>query len=268
MSASTAFSLFSRSLSVRFIQGYRYLDRCGECLIRLEGALDTDWILTETSPTSGSMKNQTLGMALSFNSEGFTVKQSDFLEFNIFLDQSCKIHDILWRTLDVNKINTPSVTSQYQLGFDEEKADAAEEYLLSMKLCQAEEGLVQAMGGKQHAIQFVVVTQVGSTAQDTSVERRRRFQAGVVRQERQPSFDARLLQRARTLSSKQRDALVALMRMKRQHPEIKPFAVQFDLEDSLDTELLTREFNALDFIKEARDWSDNLLNTIVKLRKG
>ena len=268
MPASTAFSLLSLSFSLRFIQGYRYLDRCGECLIRLEDTLDTGWIPMETSPTSGSMKNETLGMALSFNSEGLTVKQSGFLDFDIFLDQSCKTYEILWRALDVNRINTPALTIQYQLGFDEEKGDAAEEYLLSMKLCQAEKGLLQAIGGKQQAIQFVVVTQVGPTTQDVPVERRRRFQAGVVRQERQPSFNARLLQRARTLGSKQHDALVALMRMKRQHPEIKPFAVQFDLEDSLDMELPTREFDALDFIKEARDWSDDLLNAIVKLRKG
>ena len=202
MPASTAFSLFSLSFSLRFIQGYRYLDRCGECLIRLEDALDTAWIPVEASPTSGSMKNESLGMALSFNSEGFSVKQSDFLDFDIFLDQSCKAYETLWRALDINRINTPAVISQYQLGFDEDKADEAEEYLLSMKLCQAEKGLLQAMGGKQHAIQLVVVTQVEPKARDAPVERRRRFQAGVVRQERQPGLDARLLQRARTLSSK------------------------------------------------------------------
>ena len=36
--------------SVRFVQGYRYLDRCGEALIKLENSLHEGWIPTEPTP--------------------------------------------------------------------------------------------------------------------------------------------------------------------------------------------------------------------------
>lgn len=268
MPATTAFSLFSLGFSVRFIQGYRYLDRCGECLIRLEDSLDSAWIPVETSPTSGSMKNEVLGMTLTFNSEGMSVKQAEYLDFDNFLDQTCIAYETLWRALEISRINTPALNIQYQLGFDEDQVDAAEKYLLSMGLCQTRDEVLRAMGGVQTAIQFVLVSQVAPDSQGRRSERRRRLQAGVVRQERQPSFDARLLQRARTLSSRQSDAFRAVMQLKKRHPTIQPLAVQFGFEDSLDQEVSTREFNAPDFVDEAYAWAKQLLQSILALRGG
>ena len=104
MSTSIQFNLFSMQLSVRFIQGYRYLDRCGECLIRLEAALEHSWIPVETSPNSGSMKNEAVGLSMIFNSEGLNVRQAEYLAFELFQDQSCKAYDVLWRTLEIERI--------------------------------------------------------------------------------------------------------------------------------------------------------------------
>jgi hypothetical protein len=55
--------------SVRFLQGYRYLDKCGEALIKLENVLDKGWLPVEVSPKSGNIKNDQLGMTVAFSSE-------------------------------------------------------------------------------------------------------------------------------------------------------------------------------------------------------
>jgi hypothetical protein len=39
------------SFTVRFVQGYRFLDRCGDAIIRLEETLDEGWIPGELVPT-------------------------------------------------------------------------------------------------------------------------------------------------------------------------------------------------------------------------
>ena len=60
-------------------------------MIRLEESLDEGWIPVEASPTSGSIKNEPLGMGVNFNSEGMNVRQSEYLLFESFKDQSCKV---------------------------------------------------------------------------------------------------------------------------------------------------------------------------------
>jgi hypothetical protein len=147
MGAPTQFSLFGLQVSVRFIQGYRYLDRCGECLIRLEDKLDEGWIPVETSPTSGTMKNETIGLTITFNSEGMNLRQAEYLEFDTFRDQSCKAYDILWRLLAIERISAPTLRVWYQMGFDEDREDDAEQYLLTMSLYQTDQRLLKAMGG-------------------------------------------------------------------------------------------------------------------------
>jgi hypothetical protein len=147
MSAPTGFEFQSVQLSLRFIRGYRYLDRCGECLVRLEDVLEDGWIPSEASPTSGTMRNEPLGMGLIFNSEGMNVRQSEYMAFEEFADQACKIYETVWRVLGIERISTPSLVVFYQKGFDEDQEDDAERYLLEMKICRADEELLKTMGG-------------------------------------------------------------------------------------------------------------------------
>ena len=186
----------------------RYLDRCGECLVRLEDRLDSGWIPVETSPTSGSMKNEPLGLALSFNSEGVNVRQTLFLDSVVFLDQSCTIYDTLRKTLEIDRIATPSLRVFYQVGFAEDQVDAAERALLEMNLCEVNANLLNAMGGENFAVQLTTVTRDRSQIQQLGAQLRRRFQAVVVRQERQHTVDSRLFAQARSLGKKQADAIV------------------------------------------------------------
>lgn len=261
------FEVFSSLVSLRFIQGYRYLDRCGECLIRLEDALESGWIPVETTPTSGSMKNESLGMGLSFNTEALTVRQTEFIRFDLFMDQACKIYDTVRRVLEINRINIPALQVLYQKGYELEQVDDAERHLIDAGLCTIAPELLSAMGGEQASIQFAVVTQVTEATDELPLERRRRLQANIVRQEKQVPFDQRLLSRSRWLGPKQRDAIVALQALRKQHPIYSPIAVQFEVEDSLDMELATADFNMRDFLVRGKQWADDTLENLVAKRR-
>jgi hypothetical protein len=268
MSTPTQFSLYSLQVSVRFIQGYRYLDRCGDCLIRLEEALDDGWITHETSPTSGSMKNDPQGMSITFNSEGLNVRQAEYLMFDTFKDQSCKAYDILSRTLTIERVSAPTMRIWYQKGFDENQEDDAEQYLLNMSLCKTDAKLLEAMGGRQAAMQFTIITEHAGLLNDASVDWRRRLQANVVKQVRQQNFDSRFLQRTRALGKKQGDAIRAMQAMKKRQPDLAPIAVQLEVEASLDMELSTRELIMPDFITQSKEWADELKDSVVSPRRS
>src|SRR4051812_34957603 len=86
--------------SARFTQGYRYLDRCGEAMVRLERNLDKGWITGDINPSAGNMRNYTLGLTAKFSSETVLVDQSEFIAYDSFKDQSCKMFETLWRTFE------------------------------------------------------------------------------------------------------------------------------------------------------------------------
>jgi hypothetical protein len=268
MGSAKDFKLHTIQISVRFIQGYRYLDRCGECMIRLEEALDKNWIPTETSPTSGTMKNDFMGMRLTFNSEGLTIRQSEYLEVESFKDQSCTTYDVLWRALEVGRVTTPALLLSYQKGFEENEEDQAEQYLLKMGLCETNQDLLGAIGGQHAALQLTIVTQQDATQNDPRVAVRRRLQANVVRQIKQQNYETRFLQRARALGSRQGDAIRAMRQMKSHQPDLSPVAVQLELEASLDGELSASKFDMSRFIVDSVAWADRAKDSLVKLRRS
>jgi hypothetical protein len=268
MSAPTQFNLFGMQVSVRFIQGYRYLDRCGECLIRLEDTLDEGWIPVETSPTSGTMKNETMGLTMTFNSEGMNVRQAEYLEFETFRDQSCKAYDILWRLLAIERISGPTLRVWYQKGFDENQEDDAEQYLLTMGLYQTDQRLLQAMGGREAGSMFTIITELSAQLDDSPVDWRRRLQANVVKQLRQQNFDSRLLQRTRLLGKRQGDAIRGMQKFRKRVPDVAPVAVQLEAEASLSVELSTKQFNLPDFMHQSNEWAEHVKDSVVTLRRS
>ena len=268
MAKATGFALHLLQLSVRFIQGYRFLDRCGESLIALENTLAPGWIPTETSPTTGSMRNDQLGLALAFNSEAMNVRQSEFLAFDHFRDQSCRIYETLWQTLGINRVNVPSLRFQLQKGFSEERADEAEAFLWKMKLSDPNPKLLAVLGGEHAAFDFTVVTEQEVKDAGVPILQRRRFQASVVRQAKQQTLDSRILQRASLLPAKQNEALRAMLRMKSSHPEIAPVAVQVDVEHSLEREFSTKDLDMAGFIAESWQWAESVLSFVNSITRA
>ncbi len=269
MATNSPLEVHAIHASVRFVQGYRYLDRCGEALIKLENVLDDGWITTETTPKAGSLRNDQLGMVATFNSETMTVSQEEFIAFEHFLDQTCKLYETLWQTFEIKRIHLPSIRILVQKGFEgEDELDAASQFVLSLRLFTPHPELSQLLGGKVNTGEFVLVTEEDLKWHEDLVHRRRRLQSQVVRQERQPPFDERMLKRTRQLGDRQRDALAALMKIRKHHPEIAPVAAQFDLEDSFETEFSSQHFDLPAYLMEGWEWAETVRGKITRLGEG
>lgn len=266
MATASPFQVHQLQATIRFIQGYRYLDRCGEALIKLENVLAEGWLPTETSPKAGVLKNDQLGMTTIFNSEGMTTTQSEFISFEHFMDQTCKIFDTLWQAFEIKRINVASIKVVLQKGFRDDELEKAAQYLLDLRLCSPHPALTELMGGRINALDFVMVTAEDIKWNQEQVHRRRRIQGQVIRQERQPPFDERLLRRTRQLPNQQKEAIAALMKLRRQHPEISPVAAQLDLEHSFETEFSAEAFDFPTFLQEGWDWAETLRHDIVLLK--
>lgn len=243
--------------AVRFVQGYRFLDKCGEAVARLERALDEAWIPGELVPTRGQLRNFTLGMAAAFNSQSLNVSQSEFLDYDSFHDQASKIYDVVLPTFEIRHILAPTFGAVYQIGFAE--LEAAEELLFSLRFCVPDNNLISALGGNEDATQYILCTRDNVNWKGIHTRQRRRFEAKVVRQERQPSFDERIVQRLELLPERYREAMRGLRKLRRQHARILDYAVRFDIENSFeDTELNRGTFDVRSFLTESRHWTVTL----------
>ena len=246
--------------TVRFDQGYRYLDRCGEALVRLENTLDRGWIPTETTPTSGQLRNYTLGLWAQFNVQFLSVIQTEFLSFKHFSDQGSKIYDILCSTFEIQRVFTPGCRIVYQLGFAE--VDGAEQFLFDLQLCPPDSFLLRLVGGAKVSLNFTVSTQFDATWQKSSVSMRRRIEAKVVQQDRQPIFDDRIMLRLPLVSSRYRDALDEVRKLRREHSKIVDVAVQFDFENSIESELNSGTFDLPAFLQQSHDWAQDMQRAV------
>lgn len=265
MAGDPGFQVHEIIATLRFVQGYRFLDRCGEALVKLEKTLAEGWIPLEANPTGGGMRNAVLGMVLTFNSERFTVQQAEFISFDHFRDQVCRIHEVLWRTFEIEALSLPTLKVVLQRSFEEEALEEAEGYMRGLGLCVPRSEVLQLMGGKQGPSNHVLVTEEMKTWSETGVCQRRRLVTSVVRQERREQFDARLVQRARLLPSNQRAAIQALNKLRRQHPELAPVAAQLEVEHSFETEFPASTFDLPLFLDEGWQWTEQMRNAIPRL---
>lgn len=256
MPVSKALQVVKLASTVRFVQGYRYLDRCGEALIRLEDALDEGWIPGEVRPQGGQMRNYRLGMAARFDSESLSVRQSEYLSFEHFCDQTCKTYDILWKTFDIEKALTPSLQVMLQVGFDELAAATA--HALKYDLWTPKQSILQRMGGDKSALSITLCTEADVMRGGAPGVQRNRLDFQVIRQETQPDFDERVMRRLPLLPVGHQEALGPLMRLRRQHPRVAPAAVQFDLESSCEGEFLTRSFDLAAFLTDSWEWAASI----------
>ena len=226
------------------------------------------WIPAEPSPTSGAIKNDSLGFLVGFNSEAINARQAEFVSFDYFREKVCTVYDILWKAFEVERILTPTINVVLQKGYELEKLNEAEQYLRELNVCCIPEGLVALLGGTQSVLECTVVTEENVNWNGVPIQRRRRFHGAVVRQEKQIAFDNRLLQRVRLLSKHQQDAMAALLNLRRQQPDVLPVAVQIDLENSLESEFPSKAFDLPGFLQESWDWSENVRTSLPRLRRA
>lgn len=245
---------------IRFEQGYRYLDRCGETLVKLERMLDEGWVPAEEIPSKGNLRNYRLGMLCDFNTQHLAMRQIEFVSFDVFLDQTCKAFEVLWPTCEIDRIFTPALQVIVQRGFPE--IGDAEGYLMRLNLVRPSSDILDLLSGSQRSLGFVLDTVESIDWHGSRTLRRRRFEANAIRQERVSDFDERLLKRLTGLSIREREAMAALRNLRRQHPRPEAIAAQFDLETSFESDFRSDTFDLPAFLSSAWDWANHVKNSL------
>jgi hypothetical protein len=246
--------------SLQFIQGFRYLDRCGEAMIRLQSVLDHGWVTAEAIPTSGVMRNDSLGMQLRFNSDGISVRQTDFFDFQAFFDQACKAAAAIISVLGVERINVPTLQAVFQRAFDE--TEAADAYLRQLRYCTPASKLLDILDGEEEAATYVLCVTKNVEWAGQHVRRRRRFNANAVIQARQPPFDERLIRRVRQLPTAQQEAMKALLKIRQTMPAVSHYAAQIDLEHTFEAEFSWDMFDFPAFVEQGWLWTQGVLASV------
>jgi hypothetical protein len=164
-------------------------------------------------------------MRAEFNSELMSVVQTEYLSFDHFQDETCKIYEILWKTFDIETILTPTLQVTVQIGFQE--LAEANMHALKLSLCEPDSGILHVLGGRESGVGYTLCTEADIVRDGNPVVQRRRLDFQVVRQERQPDFDQRVLTRLPLLPVGQQKALGDLMRLRKRYPIVAPAAVQF-----------------------------------------
>ena len=247
------------SMTTRFVQGYRYLDRCGEALVRLEDSLEENWIPGQIAPKGGSLKNDLQQMVAQFDSEHLSVTQSDLTDFEAFHDAACRIYETLIHCFEIRKINAPVLRAVAQKGCD--SIDEAEAELATYRFGQPHSQLASLIG-QQTSFQLTYCAEEETEWNGNAVHRRRRFNAAAIRQIKQLGFDDRLLKRVRLLPDRQREALRGLVTLRKQVPDIPESAVQIDLEQSFETELTSDVFDIARFLSDTCKWLEEAFETL------
>ncbi len=204
-------------------------------------------------------------MTVAFGSDSMTISQSEFISFEKFLDQTCKVYDTLWPAFDIERIHLPSIKVIAQKGFDDDKIDEASEFLMSLRLCSPHSELAGLLGGSISAVDLVMVTEEELEWNEWPVHQRRRLQTQVVRQEKQAPFDERLLKRSRQLGDRQRDAIQGLLKLRRMHPPVAPVAAQLDMENSFETEFDAAGFDLPKFLEQSWLWAESVRTGVFRL---
>ena len=249
------------TLTIRFVQGYRYLDRCGATLIELENALGEGWLPSDPTPKGGAIKNTTKGMTAQFSSDYLQVALDDFQAIEEFISDACRIYDVLWKAFEIKHLLAPSLRVQIQKGF--ETSDEADAWVVGLASATPSSNVVEVLDGTPGIVQHTFVTEADVTWQDTPMRRRRRLNLKSLRQKRSQLIDNRMLRRARLLPKRQRDAIQALWKLKEHRTEIPPNAAQLEFETSLEEELETKRFDLPGFITDMWTWVNAGAKTLV-----
>lgn len=242
------FEPFSVVMTVRFVQGYRYIDRCGEALIKLEKALGELWIPDEISPSGGSFRNDALSMNAQFDSEHLTVTKTDVVDLDEFHDPTCKIFEILCKTFEIEIVNAPALRIAIQKGC--ESIEDGYHELMGFGFAKVSETVTSRIG-MPTALDVVICTEKENEVFENMTTERTRFSTKVVQQLYQPPFDKRLMKRVRLLSQNQKEAMNTLLNLRSKVKEVPQFAIELDLELALESEFSVDRFDMARFVEQS-----------------
>ena len=174
-------------VTLRLVRGYRFLDRCGEALIKLEKVLDKGWLPLEATPKGGAMRHYANGLTLVFDSSQITVQQEEFIHFEQFFDQASKAWETIWRMFEIEHINAPAFRINIRIPFD--SLDEADAYLRRLNLVTPGPRVTEWIGTDFRATQFAFVTEDRTEWHKQLVTQRQRIAGSTVNEAKVTQVD-------------------------------------------------------------------------------
>ena len=248
--------------SVRFVQGYRYLDRCGEILIRLENELGEGWIPAEPSPQGGILRNYELGMELVFSSESMTIKQEELIVAEQLFGIAGCAYEIICGATEIERVLSPAIRTVFKKRCS--SLAEADQTIVRLNLVSPSTHLTAALGGKPTVLHFTTTRESDEQWDGLPVHRRNRIHVEGSGQLQQPPFDERLVRRIRSLSANQNDALKQLIGARSKFVASQAFAATLDIEHSFEDEFPYRSFQFRTFLDDGWSAIENLASELVK----
>lgn len=246
---------------IRYRHGFRYLDVCGSIINTLQKE-SSEWIhARETNPQGGSLVSLMNGCILNFSSLkiDLTLERPtgegplNDEDFEGFLRQVDIAPEIVIDRLSVTDISRMGFRAFYL--FPKNDMKASENWLLSLNVYSFSDSLIRAFGGDVEATSALIVL-FGNSA-------KYRISFSGVERQAQIDFGQVLLNvQSRNLSQNQREHLKKQIEVKRRMRQNPEFAVQLDIDCSLDD---PKEIKAARFIQECiEEYSSKLESGLAK----
>lgn len=232
--------------SIRFVQGYRYLDRCGETLIRLENNLGEGWLTAEPTPQSGALRHASLKMEVNFNSDAVSVTQRESVNIQEFSRVASIAYETICGVIEVERVIGPAVRIIYHR--QAANLDDADAFLLRLGHVTARQNLINALCGTPSVIHFTTTREWEAMWGDELANHRLRVQCEASGSIPKPSYDARMSRRTRTLPIGQQKAILELAKKRSETVLADVFSTTLDVEFTLENEFSYRSFSYTDFL--------------------
>jgi hypothetical protein len=246
--------------TIRVDQGYRYLDRCGEAMVRLERVLEDGWLVGETTPAAGILRHFDYGLTARLNTTEIHVEESRVISYPMFKDQTSKIYETAWRLFEIETIRSPAFRAVVHVGFD--TIQEVENYINDLGMASPNPDIVTSLGGTLDAMSYAIVVTGKKKVGGKETPFRNRLSARGVRQTTQPDFDQRALLRLPLISKENQKAIRALLELRRVHVSPVVCSAEISIEHVLDAELATIGFSIKDFLDESHKLAESFLTRI------
>jgi hypothetical protein len=235
---------------LRYAQGHRYLDRCGETFIEIEDRAP-GWVPQEVTPSNGALIHLEKEILFNFNSYKLDAVQEDPKDTKEFRDQVALLADIVCRNLGISSFIRIGV--RFIFLYPATSMEEAEEMVRRSQVATPNPRLVEKCGHSLQAQKHIFIFQEGNAG--------RRIEIGALRREEGRLAPQLLAVEPRNLPKGQREALIRKLQETRRYSEDPRFSLQVDIDNY---EYDPDAFSVPSFVEKHEEFARNQLLELLR----
>jgi hypothetical protein len=237
---------------LRYAQGHRYLDRCGETIIEIEDHAP-GWISREVTPSGGGLIHMEKDIAFTFSSYKLDAGQDDPKDTRGFCEQVGLLTDIVCKILGISTYIRIGV--RFIFLYPAASMEEAEELVRRSKVVVPDPKLVEMFGEGLRAQKHIFIFEKGQAG--------RRVEIGGLRREEGKLPPELLSTEPKNLPKGQREALARKLMETKRYSEAPRFSLQVDVDNY---EYDPESFDVRSFIESHEDFVRNNLLRLMESR--